>query len=148
MSEKTPQTFENHAKLVPLYHFVTFGILTLNLLWALWGLRYVMVSPIDSILNVLVAFALILVCLYARIFALKVQDRLIRLEMQLRLARLLPPDLQPRSAELSAGQMVALRFASDGELPDLVREVLDQRITNRTEIKKKIKVWHPDYFRC
>ncbi|NJL27961.1 MAG: hypothetical protein HC897_08705 [Thermoanaerobaculia bacterium] len=148
MSEKVPQTFENHAKLVPLYHFVAFGILTVNLLWQLWGLREIVDRPIASIWNVLLAFALLLVWLYARIFALNVQDRVIRLEMRLRLAEVLPAELRPRIGELRTGQLVALRFASDEELPALVREVLDQGITNRTEIKKKVKNWQADHARC
>ena len=67
--------------------------------------------------------------------------------MRLRLARLLPAELQPRIAELSPGQLIALRFAPDGEVPALVTEVLAGRLTKGSEIKQRIQTWEPDYFR-
>ena len=84
----------------------------------------------------------------ARHFALRVQDRVIRLEMRLRLAQLLPADLRPRINELTPKQLVALRFASDEELPDLVRTVLVDRITDGRAIKKMIRNWQGDYLRA
>jgi hypothetical protein len=81
-----------------------------------------------------------------RAYALKVQDRLIRLEETLRMQRLLPTDLQGRIPELSPKQMVGLRFASDGELADRTREVLDQNLSGEA-IKKRIQTWRPDTFR-
>jgi hypothetical protein len=81
-------------------------------------------------------------------FALKVQDRVIRLEERLRCQRLLPADLQPRITEFAAGQLIALRFASDAELPALARKVLDEKLTERKAIKQLIKNWKPDYLRA
>ena len=94
------------------------------------------------------AAALIVLWFYARLFPIAVQDRVILQEMQLRLARLLPDDLSGRVGELSRDQIVGLRFAGDGELPDLMREVLDDGITDREQIKKKVKDWQADDWRC
>jgi hypothetical protein len=80
--------------------------------------------------------------------AMRVQDRLIRLEMQLRLQRILPADLQARMRELTVDQLVALRFAGDDEMADLIREVLAGKLASRNEIKKKIRNWQGDYLRA
>jgi hypothetical protein len=143
------QSYRNHRKFVPLYHFVTGGVLLLNLVWALYRLvRGLPEVPLfDRILAVLVALALASVYAYARLFALRVQDRVIRLEMRLRLASLLPPDLQPRIAELSTGQLIGLRFAADDELPELTRRVLDEKVRSREAIKKMIRRWEADHLR-
>ncbi len=86
--------------------------------------------------------------LFARLFALSVQDRVIRLEERLRCERLLPPDLQPRIVEFEPAQLVALRFASDAELPGLARKVLDEKLKDRKAIKQLMKTWRPDYLRA
>ena len=99
-------------------------------------------------LAALVAVALLITIFLARIFALKVQDRVIRLEMRLRLRELLPPDLVPRIAELTPGQLVALRFAGDRELPVLARRVLDERLEDRKAIKQLIADWQADHLRA
>ena len=143
------QSYPNHRMYVPLFHFVTFGILVLNLLWAGWRLFQGAGLPLpDRIWAVVMAIAFLLLAWYLRVFPLKVQDRVIRLEEQLRLARLLPPDLAARIPELSAGQLVALRFASDTEIPELTRAVLDEKIRSREEIKKRIRQWRSDHFRA
>jgi hypothetical protein len=143
------QNLANHPKYVPGYHYLTFALLGINLLWSLyrlgWGLPLVPVY--DRLDTVLVAFALLLLAWYLRVFPLKAQDRVIRLEELLRLERLLPADLKPRIGELRAGQLVALRFASDAELPELTRAVLDGKITSQAEIKKRVRSWRPDYLR-
>jgi len=84
----------------------------------------------------------------ARLFALAVQDRVIRLEERLRYAQVLPPDLQGRTRELTIDQIVSLRFASDAELSSLIRKVLDERLTQRKAIKQLIENWRPDYQRA
>ena len=86
--------------------------------------------------------------LTARMFALSVQDRVIRLEERLRYERLLPPDLQARILEFEPGQLVALRFASDAELPGLARKVLDEKLSDRKAIKKMIQNWQSDDLRA
>lgn len=141
-----PQNYANHRRFVPLYHFGIFGLLVVNLLWSL--VRVVKGFSFETALGVLMALALLGLFLYMRIFVLTVQDRIIRLEMRLRLKHVLPPDLAARIPELAVGQLIGLRFASDAELPELVREVLTNNILDRDVIKKKIKNWQGDYLRA
>jgi hypothetical protein len=68
--------------------------------------------------------------------------------MRLRLEKLLPADLKSRILEFSVGQLIALRFASDAELPDLARRVLDEKVKDKKSIKQMIKTWKPDYLRA
>lgn len=144
--ERRPQTYSNHAKLEPIYHFVAFPILVVNLVWS--G-RALFLSPsFESALTFALAFALIVLFFAMRVFSLSVQDRIIRLEERLRMERLLPADLQPRIPEFTPPQLVALRFASDTELPTLAREVLQQHLTDPRAIKQRIRDWRPDYLRC
>lgn len=145
MAEKKPQTLANHAKFVPLYHFVLTAILVVNLGWQAWKLftRY---EGFDSILAVVMAVAFILMLLYLRIFPLQAQDRVIRLEEQMRMGRLLPDDLKARVGDIRRGQLIALRFASDDELADRVREALDEKLSGK-DIKQRIQSWRPDYHR-
>ena len=138
------QNFENHTLFVPIYHYVAAPIFLVNLVWAVWSLRN---PSFPALLDVLVAFALIILFLCARGFALKAQDRVIRLEMRLRMRELLPEDLQGRISEFTPQQMVGLRFAGDAELPDLARKVLDENIAAATPIKKLITDWQGDYYR-
>jgi len=146
MAQATPQNFENHRRFIPLYHFVLFAIFVVN---AITALVYLVRSPsYDTGLAFAVAGALLVLFFYARTFALTVQDRVIRAEMRLRLQSILPADLRGRIDELNRDQFVALRFASDAEMADLVREVLTNKIVNRDDIKKRIKKWEADYFRC
>lgn len=145
MAEKYPQTFENHFRFVPLYHFVVFGVFLLNLIWSV--ARVIQQFSFSTMLGVFLAIALIMLFYFTRAFALKVQNRVIRLEMRLRLERVLPDDLKSRIDELTPGQLISLRFASDSELPELCRKVLDEKITVRKEIKKMIKDWQGDYLR-
>lgn len=145
MDDVRPQSFETHRQVVPVY-LTALGILFLNILWSVY--RLVVVASADAFVSLLVAIALLMIALYARKFALTVQNRLIRLEMRLRLQELLPPDLQGRIKELSHGQLIALRFAGDAELPGLCRRVLDEGLTDKTAIKKLIKDWQADHLRA
>lgn len=146
MEKRYNQSFEHHTRIVPLYHLVTSGILTLNFGWSIYRLRRGLSG--DSIVAVLLAAALILLFFYARVFALTVQDRVIRLEMRLRMQELLPADLRGRVDAFTVPQLVSLRFASDEELPGLARRVLDEHLTERKAIKKLIKKWRPDFLRA
>ncbi len=139
------QNLANHARLVPPYHYVAGPILLVNFGWAAYGLFGGL--SFDAILNVFVAAALIILFLFARLFALKAQDRVIRLEMRLRMHELLPEDLRGRINDFTPTQMVGLRFAGDTELPQLARKVLDENITAATPIKELITDWQPDYHR-
>jgi hypothetical protein len=146
MPETQTQNFKNHAKVVPAYHFVALPILVLNFVWTLKVA--IKVQSFGSSVAFLVSVALIIMFFCARRFALAVQDRVIRLEMHLRLARVLPADQQSSIAALTVDQLVALRFASDGELPGLVRKVLADKIGERKAIKQMIQNWQPDNLRA
>ena len=145
MAETTPQTYANHTRTVPLFHYVALPLLLLNFLWAAY--RLVTGVSLDAAVAVLLAVALFLVAVFARVFAMAPQDRVIRLEERLRLQALLPADLVPRIGELTMPQLIALRFASDGEVPDLVRRVLDGELTNQRAIKQAITTWRADHDR-
>lgn len=144
--ERRPQSFANHGKIVPVYHGLAFAILLVNLgycsveLWRAPGFA--------AALGLALALALLILFFAMRVFAISVQDRVIRLEERLRLERLLPADLRARIPELGIPQLVALRFASDGELVELVRAVLAEKLVDRRAIKRRIRDWRPDYDRC
>ena len=140
------QNFENHAKFVPAFHFFVAPVFMLNIVWSI--VRVVRTFSFGTIVSLLVAVALFLLALTARIFALTVQDRVIRLEMRLRLQQALSPDLRPRIPEFTVDQLVALRFASDAELPDLARKVLEEKLTDRKAVKRLIREWQPDLLRA
>ena len=146
MAQAKPQTMENHTRIVPAYHMGAFPLLAINLLWS--GYQLVRNFSADAVVALLLAVALLLIFFHARIFTLTVQDRVIRLEMRLRLEKLLPADLQPRIPEFTVSQLVALRFASDEELPGLARRTLTENITDRKTIKRMIQKWNPDYLRA
>ena len=141
-----PQSFENHAKFVPLYHVVAFFGFVVFLGWTSY--RLFKAPGYGAGVGVLLAVSLIILFFAARVFALTVQDRVIRLEMRLRMKDVLPADLQARIPEFTRGQLVALRFASDGELPELARTVLKDEIQDKKTIKKMIKHWQADELRA
>jgi len=145
MSEPV-QNYKNHAKFVPVYHFVAFPLIVVNLVWSWY--RMFEVRSGDSIVAALTASALVIVFFLARIFALRVQDRVIRLEMRLRLREVLPPGLIPRIVDFTPAQLVAMRFASDAELPDLAVAVLRDHIHDKKVIKQMIKDWQSDHLRA
>jgi hypothetical protein len=146
MAATKVQTFENHARIIPAYHFLTFGILVFNALWCIYVA--ISVPSMDSLVRLLVAIALLFLFFFARVFALTVQDRVIRLEMALRLRDVLPPDLRTRVGELTVKQLVALRFASDAEMPALVATVLADGIHDQKTIKKMVRSWQADHLRA
>jgi len=136
MSTPEPQNISNHAKFVPAFHFFVLPGLALNLIWAICGFfplagntMFGMRVLIGHFVNLLVAIALIL------------------LEERLRYQQLLPADLRPRIGEFTINQLVALRFASDTELPALARKVLDSQVNNRKAIKQMVVNWRADYQR-
>jgi hypothetical protein len=140
------QSFKNHARFVPAFHFFVAPVFMLNIVWSV--VRVVRSFSFGTIVSLLVAIALFVLAFTGRIFALTVQDRVIRLEMRLRMQQTLPPDLIPRIPEFTVSQLVSLRFASDAELPDLARKVLQENLTERKEIKSLVRNWQPDHLRA
>jgi uncharacterized membrane protein YciS (DUF1049 family) len=140
------QSFENHAKIVPVFHLFVMPMFVFNVVWSID--RCVRFFSFNSVVAVLLALAFLLGALYARMFALTVQDRVIRLEMRMRMLQVLPVELRGRIPEFTVSQLVALRFAGDAELPGLARKVLDEKLTDRKAIKKMIQKWEPDYLRA
>jgi hypothetical protein len=143
---ETPQTYKNHARFFPLFHFFVAPVLLLNFVNAA---RHLYLRPnLSTGWTVVVAAALVALALAARLMALKVQDRVIRLEMRLRMQQVLPADLCARLADLTPAQLVALRFASDAELADLVRDVFAGKLQTQKAIKQSVKNWTGDYLRA
>jgi hypothetical protein len=140
------QSFENHTKLVPPFHFFVLPVLAFNVVWSIFHLVHSFNA--ESVVALLVALALVTLALFGRLFALSVQDRVIRLEMRLRMMQLLPQELRPRIPEFNVDQLVSLRFAADAELPGLCRKVLDEKLTDRKTIKKLIQNWQADNLRA
>jgi Family of unknown function (DUF6526) len=141
------QNFKNHAKVVPGFAFFVVPILTINFGWSLYKWKQAGFS-LDGLVIVLTAAALLLAVFYARTFALRVQDRVIRLEERLRYERVLPADLQARVGEFTLPQIIALRFASDAELAGLVRKVLDDKLVDGKAIKSLVVNWKADHLRA
>jgi Family of unknown function (DUF6526) len=138
------QNFKNHTRLDPMFHgFLVFGALIL-----LGGTIYALVRQPDwwGVVRLFGVLWAIMLMFRVRLYALKVQDRLIRLEERLRLAQLLPESTRARIGELNEGQLIALRFASDGEVTELVRQTLEGRWDGK-QIKSAVRVWRPDHFR-
>ena len=145
MSQAQPQNYGNHTRFVAPFHYVAMPILLINFGWSIY--RAATVMSAETIVWALTALALIIIGLFSRIHALWAQDRVIRLEMRLKLDEVLPDDLKSRIDDLSTVQLVALRFASDAELPGLVRRVLDGSLTEQKAIKQAIVNWKADYQR-
>jgi hypothetical protein len=145
MAERT-QNYKNHTRLFPLFHFFVLPVLLVNLVNE--G-RHIYYEPTRHFIWMFVyAAALLALALSARVMALAVQDRVIRIEMRQRLALCLPPDLRSSILALTPRQLVALRFASDAEMADLVRDVLAGKLTSSKEIKLRVKDWQADWLRA
>lgn len=151
MAEKQPQTFANHTRFDPWFHFFIAPVFILGLILSLVHF-FAHLKESDfrddfhSALLILLAFALLTWVFKTRLYALKVQDRVIRLEERLRLAQLLQEPLRSRIPELTEDQLCGLRFASDAEVAKLVERTLNEKLT-RKQIKQSVKNWRPDYWR-
>ena len=139
------QSFANHTRIIPAFHYLVFGAFTLDL--ALSIAAFADAPSFARASHVLTAVALIALAWYTRVFALTVQDRVIRLEMRQRLREVLPAALHARINDFTRGQLVALRFAGDGELAELAQTVLRDNLTDKKAIKKMIKAWNADHLR-
>jgi hypothetical protein len=151
MAETKPQTFANHGRLDPLFHFFLLPVFGLGALLSLIHFFAHLTEGdfsdhFHAFLLIVLAFALLTAVGTMRLYSLKVQDRVIRLEERLRLAQLLPDPLRSRIPELTERQLVALRFASDTEIPKLVERSLSEKLSPK-DIKKSIQNWRPDYWR-
>jgi hypothetical protein len=140
------QSYQKHTRWLPPFHFFVVPVLLINVLNA--G-RHLWMDPTRHFAwELVVAAALFMVAFLSRAQAVTVQDRVIRLEMRLRLRGILPPDLQPNIEALTHRQLVAMRFASDAEMADLVRDVLAGKLSTAKEIKMRIKSWQADLLRA
>jgi hypothetical protein len=148
MPENQIQSFANHRRFDPWYHFFAAPIVLITFFVSLWTFVKSLSQgfALWSLWHVLVCAAAVVLTLKLRSFALKDQDRIIRLEERLRLATLLDASLKPRIGELEERQLIGIRFASDAEVPGLVKLALDEKLTGE-EIKKRIQNWRPDTFR-
>jgi len=144
MAEKVPQNLANHARFDPPFHFFVAPVFAITVIIAI--VHLVQHPCFTSAWLVVLAIAAITALFKIRLYALKVQDRVIRLEERLRLAILVDKPLRARITELSESQLVGLRFASDAELPALAARALTEKLSQK-EIKKAVKQWRPDYWR-
>jgi hypothetical protein len=140
------QNYQNHVRRVPGYVTAVFLVLIANVLWS--GYRMVTALSIDTVMYFLVSLCLVMLGFIARTQTLTVQNRVIRLEQRLRFHELLPRDIAARAAALPIAQIVALRFASDAELPGLVNDVLAGQVQSSRDIKLKVKDWQGDFLRA
>ena len=138
------QNLKNHARFDPMFH----GFLTVGALILLGATIYALIRQPDwwGVVWLLAVLWAIVLMFKTRLYALKVQDRVIRLEERLRLAQLLPESTRGRIDDLSVSQLIALRFASDGEVTGLVEQTLGGNWDGK-QIKSAITNWRPDYFR-
>jgi len=151
VSQTTPQTYANHRRFDPPFHFFLIPVFALGLVMSLIHFFYHfresdMRDNMHSFLLIVLALALLTLVFKTRLYALKVQDRVIRLEERLRLMQILPETLRTRIPELTEGQLVGLRFASDAEVPKLVDRALNEKL-KRSDIKKAVQNWRPDNWR-
>ncbi len=145
MAEKLPQSYANHTRLHPPFHFfLAPGALVLLILTVVNVAGHS--SQLDAWILLLMAILFFAALFLVRLYPLKAQDRIIRLEERLRLQTVLSAGLAQRIPELTEGQLIALRFASDEELPALVEKALGAKMTGG-EIKKTIVAWRADTFR-
>jgi len=142
---ESPQSYENHVRRLPAPYLAVALAITLHVV--LSAAQLVLQPSLRALWQLVVALALGGMVWILRTNSLRVQNRIIRLEERDRLRRLLPADLQPRIEELSLGQLVALRFASDAELPELARAVLAEGLTDRDAIKRRVRSWRADHLR-
>lgn len=142
MSE--PQSLKNHARLDPAYHILLLALYVLNLVYA--GFHVYRQPSLSSGWYVVLSVLAIVPLLKIRTYALKVQDRVIRLEERLRLQALAPQEWQAQLFRLTEDQLIALRFASDGEVVELAKQALEQNL-DRKQIKERIRSWRADHWR-
>jgi hypothetical protein len=144
MSKSERQSLKNHARFDPTYHFLLFGVILANLVYACFHLYRQ--PSLSSGWYLVLSLVVVLPYLRLRQYPLKVQDRIIRLEERLRLQALAPAEWHTQIYRLSEGQLIALRFAGDDEVVELAKQALEHNL-NGKQIKERIKNWRADYWR-
>jgi hypothetical protein len=144
MSDSTPQSFKNHGRLDPPFHFVLLTVLIVNLVIAIVHLIHHFGYFSEWL--VVLSIAVFIPYFKLRLYPLKVQDRVIRLEERIRLQALAPAEWHTQIYRLSEDQLIGLRFASDDEVVELAKQALEHNLT-RKQIKERIKDWRADYWR-
>ncbi len=144
MSNPSTQSLKSHARLDPLYHFFLTWIFMANVVIAIVYAAHHFCFY--SVWLVVLAVALFLALFKLRLYPLKVQDRVIRLEERLRLQALAPPEWHAQIYRLTESQLIALRFAGDDEVVELAKHALEHNLTRR-QIKERIKSWRADTWR-
>ena len=144
MSKSEPQNLKNHGRLDPSFHVVTFFVLIVNLVVAIFYM--VQHLGLYSAWLVVLSVVVIIPVFKIRTYPLKVQDRVIRLEERMRLQALAPTEWHTQIYRLSEDQLIGLRFAADDEVVELAKQALEHNL-NRKQIKERIKDWRPDTYR-
>ena len=144
MANPVPQNFSNHTRFDPLFHFFVLPAFAITLILAI--VHLFRRPGLHSAWLLVFIIAAVVAVFKIRLYALKVQDRIIRLEERMRLERLLGESLRPRIGEFTESQLIGLRFASDVELPALAARALSEKLS-RDEIKKAVQQWRTDYWR-
>ena len=144
MSQPKPQTYANHTRFDPAFHWFLAPFFLIA--WIASVVHLIRHPHWHSAACMIFAFALVLLVTKMRMYSIKVQDRVIRLEERMRLTTLLPEPLRARIGDLTERQLIGLRFASDAEIPALVERALREKLTQK-QIKQAIQNWRPDYFR-
>jgi hypothetical protein len=142
--ERKPQTYANHVKWDPAFHFFLVPVALATIISAI--VHLIRFPSFGSTWWLVLALAFLVALARMRAYGTGVQTRVIRLEERLRLAQVLPENLRARIDELSDQQLVGLRFAADSELPGLVKRALDEKLSAK-DIKKAVSDWQPDYMR-
>ena len=145
MANTNPQTYANHTRWQPTFHFFAVPVMVINFIWSV--VEFVMTPGWNSGRWAVVSLALVVLAFLVRLNPLKTQDRIIRLEENLRYQQVLSPALLQQTSTLRTGQIVALRFAVDDELEELLSAALAGRLTSPAQIKQAIKNWRSDTFR-
>jgi hypothetical protein len=145
MSQQPVQNYANHRSNDKSLYVITLVLIVAALLSI--ASIYMDMPVLSAAATVLIVLSAVGIMIRMRAYSVRVQDRVIRLEMRLRLERVLPEDLAAKIPALKLSQLIGLRFASDAELPGLVQKVLDGNITNADDIKKLVKDWQADYLR-
>ena len=144
MSESTPQSFKNHGRFDPAFHFVLFFVVIVNLVYA--GIHLYRQQTISAAWYLVLSLVVFIPLFKLRTYPLKVQDRVIRLEERMRLQALAPEEWHTQIYRLTEDQLIGLRFAADDEVVELAKQALEENL-NRKQIKERIKSWRADNWR-